>query len=298
MGEFMSLSKIPASIELSPKQIFDCENLEELMPAFTHVYIPDLGVETADSMVDASKRLTEAGYLPVPHFAARRITTKAVLELRIKRLTEEADIKDVLIIGGGLPVPNGDFVSSLALLETGLFDKYGIRNIGVAGHPEGSPDFNDDTALEILQLKQNLANRSDANFRIVTQFGFDAVRFINWAKHIKATGIDLPVHMGVAGPAKITTLIKFAAMCGIGNSMEFLKKRSSAIMTLASGFNPEDIVAPIEQHWLSDQNSLSSIEQIHVFPFGGIKKSSAWLKERGTWGAESVQCDKHMVAAC
>lgn len=295
----MQPKKISASIELSPKQILDSNNLVDMMPPSTRVYIPDLGTETADAMVTASKKLTEAGYQAVPHFASRRITTKAMLELRIRKLTQEADIKDILIIGGGLPVPNGDFISSLALLETGLFDKYGIKNIGVAGHPEGSPDFTDDVALELLQLKQDLSIRSDANFHIVTQFGFDAERFINWAKNIKALGIDLPVHMGVAGPAKITTLIKFAAMCGIGNSMEFLKKRSSAIMTLASGFNPEDIVTPIEQHWMLGQKKLSAIDQIHVFPFGGLKKSSAWLKNRGTWhdasNAEETQRESHMA---
>lgn len=291
----MQLGKIPASIELSPKQVLDCDNLMDMMPPSTRVYIPDLGVETADSMVTASKKLTEAGYQAIPHFAARRITTKAILELRIRKLIEEADIKEVLIVGGGIPIPHGEFVSTLSLLETGLFDKYDIKSIGVAGHPEGSPDFTDDIALEMLRLKQDLSNRSDAYFHIVTQFGFDAMRFIKWAENIKTLGIDLPVHMGVAGPAKLTTLIKFAAICGIGNSIDFLKKRSSAILTLASGFNPEDIVNPIEQYWLLDQKNISAIDQIHVFPFGGLKKSSAWLKERGTWSLKNTQRDNHMA---
>lgn len=283
------MKKIPASIELSSKQILECENLMDMMPHSTRVYIPDVGTESTDTLVAAARALTNAGYQAVPHFASRRITTKASLELRIRRLSQEADIKDVLIIGGGLSAPNGEFSSSLSLLETGFFDRYGIRNIGIAGHPEGSPDFTDEIALNVLRLKQDLSIRSDANFRIVTQFGFNSEHFIEWAKNIKALGIDLPVHMGVAGPAKITTLIKFAAICGIGNSIDFLKKRSSAIMTLAKGFDPEDIVNPIEQHWAHDQNKLSSIDQIHVFPFGGLKKSSAWLKERGTWREEETQ---------
>lgn len=291
----MRAINISASIELSPKQILECENLTDMMPTSTSVYIPDVGTESTDTLVAAAKKLTEAGYNAVPHFASRRITSRSVLEQRIKRMSQEADVKDVLIIGGGLETPNGEYNSSLALLETGFFDKYGVKNIGVAGHPEGSPDFADDVALEMLRLKQDLSIRSDASFRIVTQFGFDSERFINWAINIKSLGIDLPVHIGVAGPAKLTTLIKFAAICGIGNSIDFLKKRSSAILTLASGFNPEDIVAPIEQHWLQEQTKLSAIDQIHVFPFGGLKKSSEWLKDRGTWAPQSIQHHRQLV---
>lgn len=291
----MRAINISASIELSPKQILDCENLTDMMPTSTSVYIPDVGTESTNTLVAAAKKLTEAGYNAVPHFASRRITSRSILEQRVKKMSQEADVKDVLIIGGGLETPSGEFNSSLALLETGFFDKYGINNIGVAGHPEGSPDFADDVALEMLRLKQDLSIRSDASFRIVTQFGFDSERFINWAVNIKSLGIDLPVHIGVAGPAKLTTLIKFAAICGIGNSIDFLKKRSSAIMTLASGFNPEDIVAPIEQHWLQEQTNLSAIDQIHVFPFGGIRKSSEWLKDRGTWAPQSIQYDRQLV---
>jgi len=94
-------------------------------------------------------------------------------------------------------------------------------------------------------------------------------------------GIDLPVHLGVAGPAKLTTLVKFAAMCGVGNSISFLKKRMGAVLALASGFDPDEIVNPIETHALSAEKS--AIKQIHVFPFGGVNKSAEWLKQRGSW---------------
>ena len=153
--------------------------------------------------------------------------------------------------------------------------------MGVAGHPEGSPDFTDEVALQALKLKKAFAERTDANMRIVTQFGFDADGFINWADGLAAEGIDLPVHLGVSGPAKLTTLVKFAAMCGVGNSIQFLKKRAAAVTTLISGFDPEVVVKPIEKHALS--NDQSPIKLIHVFPFGGMKKSAEWLKERGSW---------------
>ena len=117
--------------------------------------------------------------------------------------------------------------------------------------------------------------------RIVTQFGFDPARFIAWAEGLAASGIDLPVHIGVSGPAKITTLLKYAALCGVGNSIAYLKKNALSLTTLARGHSPESIVGPIERHWQA--NPQGPIRQIHVFPFGGLQNSADWLVSRGSW---------------
>ena len=273
--------KIAASIEISPKQAVESEDLPGLFPADTRVYITDVGTDSAETITKGANRVREMGYRAVPHFASRRLGAKAALRDRVKMLAEEAGVVDVLVIGGGLETQAGDFGSSMEVLETGFFDEFGIKEMGVAGHPEGSPDFTDEVALQALKLKKAFAERTDANMRIVTQFGFDADGFINWADGLAAEGIDLPVHLGVSGPAKLTTLVKFAAMCGVGNSIQFLKKRAAAVTTLISGFDPEVVVKPIEKHALS--NDQSPIKLIHVFPFGGMKKSAEWLKERGSW---------------
>ncbi len=276
------MTHIPSSIEISPKQAVESEDLPGLFPKGSRVYITDVGTDTAETLTAGAKRVTDLGYTAVPHFASRRLTTKSALEHRIQMMTSEAGVKDVLVIGGGLEKEAGEFSSTMEVLETGFFDKYGITHMGVAGHPEGSPDFSDEVALEALRLKKAFSERSDINMRIVTQFGFDSAKFIKWAEGIKASGVDLPIHLGVAGPAKITTLLKFAAMCGVGNSLSFLKKRAGAILTMAAGFDPDEIVLPIEKHWQT-AGGRSPIAQIHVFPFGGIKKSSEWLVNRGTW---------------
>ena len=274
-------SKIAASIEISPKQAVENADIPGLFPQGTRVYITDVGTDTAETLTAGAKRVQDLGYTPVPHFASRRLTTKEALEERIKMMTGEAGVTDVLVIGGGLEKEAGEFDSTMKVLETGFFDKYGIKHMGVAGHPEGSPDFSDEVAMEALKFKQDFSERSDISLRIVTQFGFDAEKFTTWAEGLSTSGIDLPVHLGVAGPAKLTTLVKFAAMCGVGNSISFLKKRMGAVFTLASGFDPDEIVNPIEARALQMENS--PIAQIHVFPFGGVKKSADWLRERGTW---------------
>lgn len=277
----MMNAHIPASIEVSPKQAVESADLPGLFPTGTRVYITDVGVDPTPMLVAAAKRVRECGYEPVPHFASRRLTTKDALEARIAATVDQAAVKDVLVIGGGLQQQAGAFSSTMEVLETGFFDKYGITDIAVAGHPEGSPDFTDEVAAEALRLKQNFAERTDAKLRIVTQFGFDADQYINWAEGVRASGIDVPIHLGVAGPAKITTLIKYAAMCGVGNSLNFFKKNTRSIATLATKHSPEAVVGPIEAHWANEKATL--VKQIHVFPFGGIKNASTWLAERGSW---------------
>lgn len=272
---------VQASIEIVPQQIVDAEDLDTWFPAGTRVYLPDVGSAPLDVMVTAAAKLRGAGYEPVPHFPARRMLDKAELKERLERLHGEADVKDMLIIGGGLEQEAGQFTSTMDVLDTGLVDNYGIRDIRVAGHPEGSPDFTEEMAWKALRYKQDFHNRTDARLTIVTQFGFDAAVFIAWAESLAEHDIHLPVHLGVAGPAKMTTLIKFAVMCGVGPSLQFLKKRAAAISTLVSGFDPEVVVEPVEQHVQSSPKS--PISQIHVFPFGGAKKTAAWLVDRGSW---------------
>ena len=281
------MAKIPASIEVAPKQAIESADLPGLFPAGSRVYITDIGTDPTDALVAAAKRVASLGYTPVPHFASRRLTTKVALEDRIKRTVGEAGVHDVLVIGGGLEKPAGEFGSTMEVLRTGFFEGNGITHMGVAGHPEGSPDFSEAAAITALKEKQEWAKATGVDVRIVTQFGFDSKRFISWAESLKAHGVDLPVHLGVSGPAKITTLIKFAAMCGVGNSISFLKKNAMSITAMALGHNPEEIVGPIEKHFQA--NTSGPIQQIHIFPFGGLKKSAEWLVDRGSWGMNSSQ---------
>ncbi len=276
-------ARLPASVEVTAKHAIESTELPSLFPAQTRVYIPDIGVET-ETMIRAARRIRDLGYVAVPHVAARRLTTRAALSDRIKPLAEEAGVGDVLIIGGDLDRPAGDFSSSVEVIETGLFDAFGIREIAIAGHPEGCSSFSDAVAIEALQLKAAVGERTDAKLRIVTQFGFDAERIISWAQALHGHAIDLPVHVGVAGPAKITTLLKYAAMCGVGNSLSILKKRAGALATLMTRFSPETVVEPVERHLAATPDS--PISQIHAFPFGGISQTAQWLRARGSWPAE------------
>ena len=282
-------SRMPASIEATPKQVIETDHLEGLFPRLTSVYLTDVGTTPLPAFIAAARRLRLAGYCPVPHLAARRIASHHDLRDRIARLTGEAGVDDVLVIGGSVDAPAGPFTSSMDLLRTGVLAEHGITRVGVAGHPEGSPDIPAGEVDAALAEKAAFAAGQGIDMRIVTQFGFDDGRYIAWADGLRAAGIDLPVHVGISGPAKITTLLKYAALCGVGPSLDFLKKRAGSVMALAAGYSPEGLVQAVEAHVAAHADC--SIVQLHVFPFGGLRKSAEWLAERGSWFSETVEND-------
>lgn len=273
--------RIDASIEATPKQVLEGDRLDGLFPKGTRVYLTDVGSTTVAEFARAAAILAEAGYTPVPHLPARRIAGEADLRERLRLLTGEAGVSDVLVIAGSVDRPAGDLLSTMDVLNTGLISEFGIRTIGVAGHPEGSPDISAADVARAVAEKNAYASATGVDMRIVTQFGFDPQRYIAWAYELAAAGNRLPIHVGVSGPARITTLLKYAALCGVGPSLDFLKKRATSVMALAAGFSPEAVVGPIEEH-LSEHPGCP-IAQLHVFPFGGLRKSAEWLAERGSW---------------
>ncbi|MBO6891059.1 MAG: methylenetetrahydrofolate reductase [Roseibium sp.] len=276
--------RLPASTEMSPKQVVEKTELLANIPASTQVYVTDLGNASEDMIVSAARVLTESKLIPVPHMAARRYPSYEAFERRIKRLTQEAGVTEVLAIAGEAEEA-GPLTSSVALLESGLFDQLGIRKIAVAGHPEGAPDIKPDVIEAFLRRKHELAAESDAEFRLVTQFGFDPHRVSLWLDELREWGNEFPVHVGVAGPAKMTTLLKYAAFAGVENSLNFLKKRRGAVVSMLSGYDPATMVEPLETRVTSQPES--QLAQIHVYPFGGIQKTADWLHGRGSWSFQT-----------
>ncbi|MFD0917699.1 methylenetetrahydrofolate reductase [Pseudahrensia aquimaris] len=271
---------ISASMEVSAKHVHDGKLQAGMFPHGTRVYITDVGVDPVADIIKATRAITDMGYHAVPHIPARRIESQNALESRLSGLVNEGGTNDILVIAGEADRQMGPFSQSLEVLQSGLVDKLGIAHVAIGGHPEGNAAYSGRDVMEVLKEKVAFASQMDAELRLTTQFGFDGPKFVQWANDVKAAGIDAPIHLGVAGPAKITTLIKYAAMCGVGNSLNFFKKRTSAIAALATKHSPEDVVKPIEASWASGENNIA---QLHVFPFGGLQASADWLKERGSF---------------
>jgi len=108
---------------------------------------------------------------------------------------------------------------------------------------------------------------------------FEAKPIIAWADAIKDAGIDIPIHIGIAGPAKLQTLIKFAIACGVGPSLKVLQKRAMDVSKLLLPYEPTDVLSELAAHKAANPDF--NISNVHFFPLGGIKTSANWAIQNG-----------------
>ena len=268
------------SIEVMPRTAAKIESFKEILPKNTRVYIAHIEGVPIDEMVQTAKRISSEGFNVMPHFPARIIKDKSTLEEWISIYQGEAGINQALLLAGGVNKPHGVFESSMQLVETELFEKYNFKNLHFAGHPEGNKDIdkggsnkNVDAAL---LWKQKFNERSDINIAITTQFCFEAEPVIEWANSLTNNGINIPIHIGVAGPAKLQTLIKFSIACGVGPSLRVLQKRAKDVKKLLLPFDPNDFLETLAKH--KKENPKFNISNIHFFPLGGINTNALWIK--------------------
>ena len=271
------------SIEVMPRTAEKVEDFRELLAPGTRVYIAHIEGTPIEDMVATAKRVAADGYPVMPHFPARIIKDEATLTDWIARYQGEAGVDQALLLAGGVNQPQGDFHSSMQLMETGLFDKAGFKRLHVAGHPEGNKDIDPNGGMknveDALRWKQAFSERTDAKMALATQFAFDADPIIKWVDDLSAAGIKLPVHIGIAGPAKLQTLIKFAIACGVGPSLKVLQKRAMDVSKLLLPYEPTDVLTKLAAH--KAKNPGFNIEQVHFFPLGGIKTNATWAIENG-----------------
>ena len=278
------------SIEVMPRTAAKVDDFRALLPRGTRVYIAHIAGTPIEDMVATARRLHEDGFPVMPHFPARGIADRAMLEEWIKRYRDEAGVTQALLLGGGHATPVGAFDSSVQMIETGLFDHHGFTHLHVAGHPEGNRDIDQRGSTAnvdgALAYKQDFASRTDAQMAIVTQFAFDTKVVTDWAERIADMGITLPIHAGIAGPAKLQTLIQFALSCGVGPSVGVLHKRARDLTKLLVPYEPTEVVEGFAAYKARHPHSL--INQLHVFPLGGIKTAAAWMNRHATAEATSA----------
>lgn len=271
------------SIEVMPRTAEKVDSFRALLPAGTRVYIAHIEGTAIEDMVATARRLTDEGFAVMPHFPARIIKDAATLENWIAMYQGEAGVEQALLLAGGVAQPHGAFHSSMQLIETGLFDKAGFKRLHVAGHPEGNrdidPDGGDAAVMEALRWKNDFARRTDAKMALATQFAFEAGPIIAWAERLRAEGIEIPIHIGIAGPAKLQTLIKFAIACGVGPSLKVLQKRAMDVTKLLLPYEPTEVLTELAAHKAAHPDF--NIEAVHFFPLGGIKTNATWAIENG-----------------
>jgi len=261
------------SLEITPKDVEALENAAHMIPQGTLISVTFLPGAEFEDRARAAAAIQRLGFRPVPHLSARRLMDADDLRTYLDMLKGVIDLKHVFVIAGDPSEPLGTFEDALAVIDSGILKDYGIEHVGISGYPEGHPDISNETLAKAMHDKVASLKRQGIDYSIMTQFGFDADPVLDWLKQIRAEGIDGPVRIGVAGPASIKTLLRFAARCGVGTSAKVVKKYGLSITSLIGNAGPDPVIADLTEQLGPEHGQV----HLHFYPFGGLVKTNEWI---------------------
>ena len=265
-----------ASLELSPREVLGEPALSRWLEPETTVLVSHPASATHHDIVAACLRLRRAGLAPVPHVAARRLYSFTQARDFLQRAAGEAGVTSALLIGGDPDRPMGPFQSGLDLLTTGLVEHSGIAELILPGYPEGHPRIDSRTLADALRAKLALAQSRGLKASLISQFTFEAAPIRGWITRLRGEDILCPVRVGIAGPASVATLAKFAVRCGIGASLRALGRGHTAFARIMIEAGPDGLISAL----VADENPNAPIDGLHFFAFGGLRRTAEWLRQK------------------
>jgi methylenetetrahydrofolate reductase (NADPH) len=272
------------SIEATRPQPAEIAEMATMLPAATPVYLTAVPKVVGGETVATATALRKAGLEPVVHVAARRLSSAEALRDLLARLTGEADVRRLLVIGGDVE-PVGPFPDALAVIQRGRLREAGIEEIGIAAYPEGHPRIS--LARLAASLDEKIASAAAQGLRvhIVTQFSFSAEHILSWLRKTRAGGISHPVRIGLAGPTSLPQLIRFAKRCGVAASLRGLT--SGTASALIGNVGPDRIIEA-----LAAAGPLGAVHP-HYFSFGGVVATARYARRIADMECAAVQAAAH-----
>nr|WP_188666102.1 methylenetetrahydrofolate reductase [Tersicoccus solisilvae] len=257
---------------------------KDRIPAGTRINVTFLGNEDLDMRVAAAKAVREHGFVPVPHLSARRLKSQAELEEFLGRLQEVGASEQVFTIGGDPATPEGPYEDSLALITSGVLQRYGVREVGIGGYPEGHPDISTDTLTGAVRDKAAALREAGLDALVITQFAFDIDPVLAWIDALRSAGIDAPVRVGTPGPAGIKRLLGFARRFGVGANAMIVKKYGFSLTNLMGEAGPDRFVDDLAAT-LAERTPGTGLDHpdkpggvgLHFYTFGGLGATADWV---------------------
>ena len=208
------------SLEIAPRELHRAREVGTLLPSGSCVYIPSLPGLPLARTLEAIAAVREAGLDPVPHVSARRILNREEFREFLRQASNQYGVHRVVLLGGDEPRSKGPYGDSLQILEEGLLAECGVREIGVAGYPEGHPQcLNRTRDLEHLKRKVD-----DGGRFVITQLFFDNADFYRFRDEARAMGIKVPIVAGIMPITNVSQIKRFVSMCGAKIPHRLLRK--------------------------------------------------------------------------
>lgn len=259
---------------MTGKDISALHAAKDVIPPGTKVNITFLGSEDGEMRVAAAKTVRDLGFVPVPHISARRIPSRAELEEFLRRLQDVGATQRVFVVGGDPAEPEGPYPDAMSLIRTGLLERYGTREVSVAGYPEPHPDIPTDVLDRHLDDKLAALKGEGLDALIVTQFAFDVEPVLSWIRRVRDRGIESQIRIGTPGPAGIRRLIGFARRFGVGANSMIVKKYGFSLTNLMGTAGPDRFLDDLSRLLGSDPSA--GDVKLHLYTFGGLLATSEW----------------------
>lgn len=270
---------LQASVEINVQDVRDLVASRQWLARGTRLYVSHLPRQTWSETIAACKAVRAAGFDPVPHLPVRLVSTVGALDQLLAQFVAEADVGEVLLIAGDQASPAGPFATTSEVLRSGLLTKHGFKRISVAGHPEGHPKLSTEELRRAEQEKWLLATQASLTLTYLTQFFFAHPPFLQWLAELRGRGIQARAVAGLAAPASVATLFRFARRCGVGPSIRALGARPASLLQVAAERGPENLVRSLAQALGAGTADFAGI---HLFCFGGFLPACEWLHAVGS----------------
>lgn len=264
------------SLEMTGKDVDALREAASSIPAGTKINVTFLGNEDLQMRVNAAKVVKELGFVPVPHISARRLASEAQLREFLAALQEVGATEHVFAVGGDPATPEGPYPDSLSVIRSGVLAEYGVREVSIAGYPEGHPDIADDVLWKHLEDKSAALEEQGLEQVVLTQFAFDAGRVAAWVADVRAHGVHSEIRIGTPGPAGIKRLLSYARRFGVGSSAGIVKKYGFSLTNLLGTAGPEKFMEQLGD--LVDVPDHGRV-RTHFYTFGGMKATAVWAGE-------------------
>jgi len=251
------------------------EETRELLPFGMSVYVPGLPNQPLLSKLERMRALHEAGFDPVPHLAARRISSRETLRQFLEQAVQACGVHRVLLIGGDIPEPKGAYVDSAAVLRDGVLARAGVREVGLAGYPEGHVRIPPGVLSAALNEKLVLARDQGLGSYIVTQFSFAPSRIVEYCAELARTVPDTPVYVGMPGPTNPAKLIRYARLCGVSTSLRAMIDLGFKAAKLLSHTEPNEQLVVLARYCAA--RTPCNVVGAHIYSFGGFFESAQWV---------------------
>ena len=275
IGEIVELAK-GASVELNSQDVKHLDESRAFLEPGTRMYVSHLPNQTWIETRKMCEAVRRCGLEPIPHIPVRLIESAEALDRLLGDLAGVAKPKEVLLISGDYPVARGPYTRTEQAIGDAILEKRGYGRLSVAGHPEGHPKVELSEVRRSEKDKSQLAAEHGLEVTILTQFLFEHEPFLNWAANLRAQGVKARLVCGVAGPAKVTTLFRYAVRCGVGASIRALGVRGGALLNMLGDQGPDRMMRSLAEARIA---GCRDFDGIHMFGFGGYLRTVKWLAQ-------------------